>query len=512
MFGIIADLMSSVITILFPVFASYKALRSSDPSQLAPWLMYWVVLSGILLAESWTIFILGWVPFYSWFRLFFFSYLVLPQTQGAKVLYQAYVDPFLEHHEREIEVFIGRFHEQAKALGLQYFYQAIDYIREKVLGLPAQHPAPPPPPTGPAGYAQSLLSRFNIPIAAGGAQQAPANDWYSAISSAVASMTSAGKSHEARAEELSASGNLLPRELAGMSRAEKASFISKQRDLIEVLRAALAKEESNLDSGDVDDDLAYGSSLRKNRSDNSFDHINPEDIRDRSPARPERSSGGKWTSGWFGSGEQAASSGVEAIAHATEDVARSRINQDTQAIKHETWILRTPPLLELVCHQHPQRTGLMYCKALERLHQVAAHLAPSIDTVSNKTGILVELAKQNIALPTAHELHDLPRKMTTYIANNRLQVVSSCVLAFPQAVISPVLYLAGFGPMGPFARMYSSSLSFGRLLMVVFLLDSFAAWYQASFGNPVAGGFFAHFQSAAMGGYGMGVLKTALRG
>lgn len=51
---------SSVLTIFFPVFASYKALRSSDPSQLAPWLMYWVVLSVILLAESWTVFIIGW--------------------------------------------------------------------------------------------------------------------------------------------------------------------------------------------------------------------------------------------------------------------------------------------------------------------------------------------------------------------------------------------------------------------------------------------------------------------
>jgi hypothetical protein len=264
------------------------------------------------------------IPFYSWFRLFFFSYLVLPQTQGAKILYQTYVDPFLERYERDIEEFIGRFHEQAKALGLQYFYQAIDYIREKVLRLPGQRPAPPPPPTGPAGYAQSLLSRFYIPTAAGGAQQAPANDWYSVISSAVATMTSAGKSHEARAEELSASGNLLPRELAGMSRAEKASFISKQRETIEVLRAALVKEESNLDTGDVDEDLAYGSSLRKNRSDNSFDHINPEDIRDRSPARPERPSGGRWGSGWFGSGEPAASSGVEAIARPPDDVSRSR--------------------------------------------------------------------------------------------------------------------------------------------------------------------------------------------
>lgn len=51
---------SSIITILLPVFASYKALRSADPSQLAPWLMYWVVLSAVLLAESWTVFIIGW--------------------------------------------------------------------------------------------------------------------------------------------------------------------------------------------------------------------------------------------------------------------------------------------------------------------------------------------------------------------------------------------------------------------------------------------------------------------
>lgn len=266
------------------------------------------------------------IPFYSWFRLFFFSYLVLPQTQGAKILYQTYVDPFLAHHEREIEEFIGRSHERAKALGLQYFYQAIDYIREKVLGLPAQRPAPPPPPTGPAGYAQSLLSRFNIPTAAGAAQPAAANDWYSTISSAVASMAAAGKSHEARAEELSASGNLLPRELAGMSRADKASFISRQRDMLEVVRAALAKEESNLGRGDVDEDLAYGASLRKNQSDHSFDHINPEDIRDRSPARPERSSSGKWAAGWFGGGEQAGASGAEFAARAVDEIARARVS------------------------------------------------------------------------------------------------------------------------------------------------------------------------------------------
>lgn len=50
----------SVLTILFPIFASYKALRTPDPAQLTPWLMYWVVLSCFSLVESWSWFILSW--------------------------------------------------------------------------------------------------------------------------------------------------------------------------------------------------------------------------------------------------------------------------------------------------------------------------------------------------------------------------------------------------------------------------------------------------------------------
>ncbi|OJJ46558.1 hypothetical protein ASPZODRAFT_132627 [Penicilliopsis zonata CBS 506.65] len=317
--------MSSVVTILFPVFASYKALRSSDPGQLAPWLMYWVVLSVILLAESWTVFIIGWFPFYSWLRLFFLSYLVLPQTQGARLLYEQYVDPFLAHHEREIEVFIGRTHEQAKALGLQYFYQAIDFIREKVLGLPPQRPAPPPPPaaTGPAAYAQSLLSRFNIPAASGGAAaQGSSTDWMSPLAAILQSVVSSDKSREAHMEQLSASGGFLPREMASMSRKDRAQYIVSQRELLDMLRSALVREEKGLD-GDKDegddaetetDDLAYGMPLRKNRSDNSFDHIEADDLgggsRERSSpedSRPSSSSGG-WASTWFGQ-----SSGAEHV-------------------------------------------------------------------------------------------------------------------------------------------------------------------------------------------------------
>lgn len=237
-------------------------------------------------------------------------YLVLPQTQGARLLYQEHVDPFLTHHEHEIEELIGRSHERAKALGLQYFYKAIDLIREKLLGLPPQRPAPPPP-SGPAAYAQSLLSRFNIPTAGA----APSgNDWYSALGSVLGSVTSVGKSREAQEEELSASGTLLQRQLSALTGVEKAQFISRQREVLDFLRSTLAREEQAMDRDDTEaDDLAYGAPLRKNRSDNSFDVVDDEELGN----RPVHRTSSRWA-GWLGNEHDSPSSaGTDHAARAS---------------------------------------------------------------------------------------------------------------------------------------------------------------------------------------------------
>ncbi|KAI7151055.1 hypothetical protein KC319_g13749, partial [Hortaea werneckii] len=115
MFGFIADILTSVTSILFPIFASYKALRTSDPANLAPWLMYWPTLSLFLLVESQLYFILYWVPFYSWIRLGIHLYLVAPGQQGSVYIYREYIHPFLEEHERQIDRMISDGHEKAKA-------------------------------------------------------------------------------------------------------------------------------------------------------------------------------------------------------------------------------------------------------------------------------------------------------------------------------------------------------------------------------------------------------------
>ena len=270
--------------------------------------MYWVVLSGALLAESWTVFILGWLPFYRWIRLFFLAYLVLPQTQGARVLYVQYVEPFFRQHESEIEEFIGTAHERAKDLGFQYFYRAVDFIRERILGLPAQRSATPPPPPaylGPAGYAQSLLSRFNLP-STGGA--------LSSIGSSLTAMAPVGQSRE----DLSARGVEL--EMANMSRTDKMRYISSQRDILGVIGSALTREEMNLgdEGATTTTENAEGAPLRRNRSDNSFTHVNAEDVTGSSSSSSAAKPASRWTSGWFGGGGQASG------AKPTDAEARSR--------------------------------------------------------------------------------------------------------------------------------------------------------------------------------------------
>lgn len=277
--------------------------------------MYWVVLSIFSLFDYWTYFILSWLPFYAFFRLILFSYLVLPQTQGAKFLYQTYVHPFLAHHEHDIDIFIGRAHDQAVKLGLQYIKRAVAYVKQNMLGMQSD-PKSPQRHTSGGNYTQSLLSQFNLPSARQGLA-APAGDFYSLLSSAVGSLnTTSGASREAQVETLSRSGTLVPK---GMTSAkEKMSYLEQQREHLRVLLSALDKQASDLGheaaiEKDVDKRMAgvqLGEGVREARSATPFEEIGREEG---GPSHKEAGSAGSWMPswGWGGKDGQGHSSGVE---------------------------------------------------------------------------------------------------------------------------------------------------------------------------------------------------------
>ncbi|OAL24019.1 hypothetical protein AYO20_10764 [Fonsecaea nubica] len=378
MFGIIADLIASVTTILLPAYLSYKALRTNDPAQTHPWLIYFTILSLTLLFESWTLFIIGWIPFYSWLRLIFLLYLVLPQTQGAKVLYLDYLEPYIVHHERQIDQFIGETHDKLQQMGLGYMNIAIEWAREKILGQksPQQHAGQQQAAGvgGYASYASDLLSRFAMPGARTNTPTQPgatSAGVYSMVSSFAAGLASPSnpsqgtyRSAAAEAASISIPPNLFQFEnIPGQSTAEKSSFITAQRDRLLGLVRMLDSEQQNLDlaygaaPGDGNgrggngghskrpsssgSGLAMGGGLKtKSRSEQSFENVDydeatggsntPADPHDRRRTSGGDGAGGGWipagVSGWFsGSGPGGGPGGDAHYDRSERDMERERM-------------------------------------------------------------------------------------------------------------------------------------------------------------------------------------------
>ncbi|KAJ9142354.1 Protein YOP1 [Pleurostoma richardsiae] len=351
MFDIFAKLLSSVASFLFPLFASYKAIKTSDPAQLKPWLMYWVVLACALLVESWAEWFLVWIPFYAYIRLLFFLYLILPQTQGARVIYTAHIHPYLEQNEAQIEELIATTHDKMKAAGIAYLKRAIEVLKTTVLGLPpdpnaAAAEAEVPAAQQPRSYTQALLARFQLPEArknggtgTGGAAYA-GQEFYNLLAGAV-SAASAAVSHATASSaatttaggpssktDMTASGALIPPDIRGTS--EKMSFITAQRERLSIVLSALDREAAQLqssekagsDSPSEEEEPAQrpASGLSKSRSEADFEKIEAEsgaeDVDDGSGSRkgtPAATSGsGGWLPwGWGSSASPGAGTAVE---------------------------------------------------------------------------------------------------------------------------------------------------------------------------------------------------------
>ncbi|KAF2645030.1 hypothetical protein P280DRAFT_466267 [Massarina eburnea CBS 473.64] len=292
MFGFIADGLTVATTVLFPIFASYKALHTSDPALLAPWLMYFITLSLLHLVENTFDFILSWVPFWSWMRFCIHIYLILPGSQGATLVYQEHIEPFLYHHEREIDDMITETHDRAKSAGLAYLQQAIEWAKVNVLGLAPEQPAPAP--TSGQSYTQSLISRFNMPAARG------SDNLYSLVNNALsgASALYAGNQN-AQAAEVSRNSTIIPESIRNNE--DRLDYVSSQRERLETLLKAFDQEADNVRAQRESGSRYYeAGGLSKSKSEAEFDRIERDEIGSDRPPYPltppglDRTASGGW--------------------------------------------------------------------------------------------------------------------------------------------------------------------------------------------------------------------------
>ncbi|CAI6725038.1 ADM_HP2_G0050660.mRNA.1.CDS.1 [Saccharomyces cerevisiae] len=61
-------------------------------------LTYWIVFSFLSVIEFWSKAILYLIPFYWFLKTVFLIYIALPQTGGARMIYQKIVAPFTDRY------------------------------------------------------------------------------------------------------------------------------------------------------------------------------------------------------------------------------------------------------------------------------------------------------------------------------------------------------------------------------------------------------------------------------
>ena len=272
--------------------------------------MYWVSFALVTLFEAWTWYLVSWIPLYAYIRLTLLSYLVLPQTQGARILYQSHIHPFLAQHEASIEQFITNTHDKAKEAGLGYIEQLIEYIKSNVLGM--QPKAVSESHIQHGSYAQSLLSRFNLPSAREGLA-APAGDFYGLLSAAMGTMARNTMSRDVQMDELSRPGTLIPQNIT--TTAAKVHFLSTQREKLRVLLSALDNEANGLEiEKDVERRMGGGQTpaggLQKSKSEAEFDTIDKAEASGQAPTKS--GSSGSWIPwSWGVKADTGSSTGVD---------------------------------------------------------------------------------------------------------------------------------------------------------------------------------------------------------
>ena len=274
--------------------------------------MYWTVTSLLFALESHLWFLTFFIPFYAYLRIPVLLYLVLPQTQGARIIYQTHLHPFLAHHEAQIETWIGSAHERIRGYGGEWVEYVIQMVREKVFGArPESRAASAYPGTrsgseGAQGYVQGLMQRFSLPAASAGLA-APAGDFYGLLSAAASTMGrgagSAGpQSSEAQIDMLLRQGGLVPSHIT--TTAERARFLGTQRQKLSVLLGALDKEAGRLEGENGREGAAAaGADIGRSKSEASFEKIEGEDLAYGAPPPPKKQGEG-WLGGWFGGGQE----------------------------------------------------------------------------------------------------------------------------------------------------------------------------------------------------------------
>jgi receptor expression-enhancing protein 5/6 len=129
-FGVGAGSLCSIVGFLYPAFKSFEAIETKIRGDDTQWLVYWIIFAFFSIIEVFADFLLYWIPFYYAFKMAFLLWAFLPQTRGAKFLYDSFLKDLLKKNESRIDAALADAKKQAGSIGGDVAKVANDVISE----------------------------------------------------------------------------------------------------------------------------------------------------------------------------------------------------------------------------------------------------------------------------------------------------------------------------------------------------------------------------------------------
>ncbi|XP_038997363.1 HVA22-like protein a [Hibiscus syriacus] len=85
-------------------YASVRAIESESRADDREWLTYWVLYSMLTLLELSFARVIEWIPIWSFAKLIFTCWLVIPYFSGASYVYEHYLRPFFINPQQTINI------------------------------------------------------------------------------------------------------------------------------------------------------------------------------------------------------------------------------------------------------------------------------------------------------------------------------------------------------------------------------------------------------------------------
>ncbi|KAJ7956376.1 HVA22-like protein [Quillaja saponaria] len=88
-----------VVSLVYPLYASVRAIETKSPVDDQQWLTYWVLYSMITIFELTFWKVLEWIPIWPYAKLILTCWLVIPYFSGAAYVYEHYVRPLFVNRQ-----------------------------------------------------------------------------------------------------------------------------------------------------------------------------------------------------------------------------------------------------------------------------------------------------------------------------------------------------------------------------------------------------------------------------